>query len=315
MKWFKGLSTAKKVLLIVSILLLLLISAAKTYLPKFGLTPWSKDINFISDGKPDEADNKPLSVHFIDVGQGDCTLIKTENGNVLIDCGNSINGEEISQYLLSHNVKTLDYLVITHPHSDHYGGATRLVDFIEVKNVLMREIDEKYYEDERDFLYLVKKLNKMNVPFVQARAGDTYSFGEAIFTVLPFLENTDSVNDMSLVLRLDYGDTSFLFMGDCEQAAEKLLTQSDFNLKCDVLKVSHHGSSKGSSMEFLKLCNPLIAVVSCGYGNEYGHPAEDVLYRLKKNNAEVLRTDLNGTVVTGNDGEKIYCEFEKGVRH
>jgi len=315
MKWFKNLSTVKKVILIVAVTVFLAFSIIKTYFPQLGLSPWSNDINYIASGKPDESENKYLNVHFIDVGQGDCTLIKTESSSVLIDAGNDINGDSISRYLLSHNVKSLDYLVITHPHSDHYGGAIRLLDFIEVKSVLMPDISETLYQDEDDFILLVKKLNELKVPFIAARAGDKYEIGDADITVLTSPEKSDSLNDMSAVLRLVYGETSFLFMGDAESDVEERLVNSDADINCDVLKVGHHGSSKSSTKDFLKKANPLIAVISCGYENEYGHPGEDVLYRLKKNNTSVLRTDLNGNIVIGSDGEKLYCSFEKGKRY
>ena len=316
MKWFKNLSTAKKIILVVAVIVFLTVSIIKTYFPQVGLSSWTSDINFIASGKPDNAENKYLSVHFIDVGQGDCTLIKTEKCNALIDAGNSINGEDISEYLLSHNVQTLDYLIITHPHSDHYGGATRMIDFIEVKNVMMPEIPEALYADEHDFIYLVNKLNKKNVPFIAVRAGDKYEIGDAVITVLTSAEDGEGLNDKSAVIRLDYGETSFLFMGDAEKDAEQRLLKSNFNLKCDVLKVGHHGSSNGSSESFLEKTNPLIAVISCGYDNEYGHPGEDVLYRINKTTkAAVLRTDINGNIVIGSDGEKLYCTFEKGKRH
>ncbi|MBO4339204.1 MAG: MBL fold metallo-hydrolase [Clostridia bacterium] len=315
MKRFENLSTIKKVLIIVALAVFLVISVIKTYFPKAGISSWSNDINYFTSGKHDEAENKPLSVHFIDVGQGDCTLVKTENECILIDCGNSIDGEEISEYLLSHNVKSIEYLVITHPHSDHYGGATRLLDFIKVKNILMPEIPEELYKDERDFLFLVNKINKMEIPFTAARAGDEYKIGDSIITVLPSLTDSENLNDVSAVLRLDYKETSFLFMGDSEETNEKNLLNNKANLKCDVLKVGHHGSSKGTSKAFLKETEPLVAVISCGYDNEYGHPGEDVLYRLKKNGVSVLRTDLNGTVVVGSDGDKLYISFEKGKKH
>ena len=315
MKRFKALSTAKKIILISAVILFLVFAVIKYYFPQIGLSSWRKDINTVAYGEPDEVESKDMCVHFIDVGQGDCTLIKTESGSVLIDCGNSIDGDAVSQYLLSHNVETLEYLVITHPHSDHYGGAVRLADFIEIKNVLMPEIEESVYSDERDFIYLVRKLNKMKVPFIAARAGERYNVGDALFTVLSTVNESNAVNDMSLVLRLDFGETSFLFMGDCEQDGESILVNNGSFLKCDVLKVSHHGSSKGSTKEFLAKADPLIAVISCGYKNEYGHPGEDVLYRLKKNNASILRTDLNGNIVIGSDGEKLYCKYEKGKRY
>jgi len=312
---FKNLSTSKKIILISVVLIFLVFSIIKTYFPQIGLSTWKSDINFIASGTPDEAETKDLTVYFLDVGQGDCALIKTESGNVLIDCGNSIDGDRISRFLLSHNVDSLEYLVITHPHSDHYGGATRLLDFVDVKNVLMPEVSEELYAEDKAFIYLVNKLNKTEIPFIAARAGDNYKLGNAFFTVLSPSKSSNNLNDMSVVLRLCYGDTSFMFMGDAEEDIETELVNSGFDLKSDVLKVGHHGSSKGTSKSFIEKVNPSIAVISCGYDNDYGHPAEDVLYRLKKKGISYLRTDLNGNIIIGSDGEKLYCNFEKGKRY
>lgn len=316
MKFLNKLTKTQKIIFAVIVAVFLAFSFIKTYFPSLlGLSTWNSNINLVASGKLNDAENKSLSVHFIDVGQGDCTLIKTDNGNMLIDTGNSIDGDNICKYLLSHNVRSVDYLVITHPHSDHYGGAVRILDLIEVKNVLMPEIDEKYYKDDEDYIFLLNKISKMKIPVFAARAGDIYKLGEAVFTVLSPISENENVNEMSAVIRLDYKDTSFIFMGDAESITEKNLLDSKFNLECDVLKIGHHGSPNASGKEFLKAVHPFVSVISCGYDNEYGHPGENVLYSLKKLDSAILRTDLNGDIVIGSDGEKLYCWFEKGKRY
>lgn len=314
MNRFKNLSTFKKIIVVSVIVLFLAFSVIKTYFPQVGLSSWKNDINYIASEKANEAEDKDLTVYFLDVGQNDCTLIKTGHGNILIDCAGSIEGGTVVKFLLSHNVESLEYLVITHPHSDHYGGASELLDFIEVKNVLMPQIPEELYSKDKSFVYLIGKLNKSEIPFVAARAGDTFEFGSVLMSVVCADTSGTDLNNMSAVLRLDYGDTSFLFMGDTDESIENKLIGLQADIKCDVLKVGHHGSSESSCDAFLKAAAPYVAVISCGYGNDYGHPGEDVLYRLKNNGISYLRTDINGNIVFGSDGERIYCYFEKGNR-
>lgn len=315
MKFFKKLSKSQKIALFAFLVLFLAFSFVKTYFPQLGLSSWQSNINRISNGKPNAAESKDLSVYFIDVGQADCILIKTSDGNVLIDAGESVTANDTCKYILGHNVSDIEYLVITHPHEDHFGGAARLLDFVEVKNVIMPEIPKALYPDDDAFDYVVDKINDKKIPVYAARKGDTYELGKAVFTVLSPSTKANNLNDLSVVLRLDYGETSFLFTGDAEKNVEKSLIRSKANLKCDVLKVAHHGSSYGTTKEFLKATKPSVAVISCGESNDYGHPAEDLLYRLKSNSVTYLRTDLNGNVIIGSDGKKLYCWYEKGQKN
>ena len=313
--FLKKLSVKQKIALIILVCVFLVFSVIKTYFPKVGLSSWKNDINLVLNGKPNVAENKDLCVYFADVGQADCILIKTPDGNVIIDTGKSADAENTFRYILRHNIDKARYLVITHPHEDHYGGAARILDFVDVENIIMPQIPKSLYPDDDGFDYLVDKINRMNIPVYAARAGDTYSLGKAVFTVLSPAKDFDNLNDMSAVIRLDYGNTSFLFTGDAEKSVERYLVRHKANLKCDVLKISHHGSSTASTGEFLRAADPLLAVISSGLKNEYGHPADDVLYRLKKQSIDYLRPDLNGNIIIGSDGEKLYCSYEKGNKN
>ncbi len=315
MNFFKNLSKKQKIILLVAVGLLLVFSFVKTYFPSVGLSSWRSNINAVFNGKPNEAQDKELSVYYVDVGQGDCTFIKTPKGNFLIDTGTSAMAQCTAEYILSQNVDTVEYLVITHPHEDHFGGASRILDFIDVKNIIMPDIPEEYLPEDDGFDYLLKRIKDGNIPVYAARAGDKYQLGDAVFTILSPIKNNSDINEMSVVIRLDFGETSFLFMGDAEKSAEKVMIRKNADLKCDVLKVGHHGSSKGTTDEFLEKTEPLVAVISCGMNNDYGHPAEDLTRRLKNHSVSFVRTDMNGNVIIGSDGKRLYCWYEKGEKY
>ena len=242
-----------------------------------------------------------LYVHYIDVGQGDSELVCCNGEYMLIDAGEPDASDAVLEYLDALGIDKLDYLVCTHGHSDHCGGLDAVVESLEVETVFTSPYagDSPSYEIFTDAVYDAGL--ELTVPVL----GESYRLGEASFSFIGPLEDYDNLNDDSLVMRLEYGDTSFLFTGDMTSKAEKDLINDGADLRCDVLKVGHHGSSGSSCYQFLYEAQPGIGVISCEKGNSYGHPHEETLSRLNDADVTVYRTDLEGSIVIFSDGMKV----------
>ena len=242
-----------------------------------------------------------LYVHYIDVGQGDSELVCCNGEYMLIDAGEPDASDAVLEYLDRHGIDKLDYLVCTHSHSDHCGGLDAVVESLEVGTVFTSPYagDSPSYEIFTDAVYDAGL--ELTVP----ELGESYRLGEASFSFIGPVEDYDNTNDDSLVMRLEYGDTSFLFTGDMTSKAEKDLINDGADLRCDVLKVGHHGSSGSSCYQFLYEAQPGIGVISCEKGNSYGHPHEETLSRLDDADVTVYRTDLEGSIVIFSDGMKV----------
>ena len=251
-----------------------------------------------------------LEVHMIDVGQGDCILIRAPKGNMLIDAGENKEEVEtaIKTYLENLGVTEFEYVVFTHSDADHIGSADYVLDNYAVDNVIMPVDDErstKVYES------MMSAIDRNGADIKDAVAGNTYSIGEMEFTVLaPRGEGYKDVNDYSVVLRIDFGESSFLMTGDAEAKSEKEMVTKykEFDLDCDVLKVGHHGSNTSSSEDFLALVTPEVAIISCGEGNKFNHPRKEAVDRIDDHTGtKIYRTDLVGDIVLITDGQKITC--------
>jgi competence protein ComEC len=250
-----------------------------------------------------------LTVHFIDVGQADCALVECGGQTMLIDGGNVADSSLVVSYLQGQGVEYLDYVVCTHAHEDHVGGLSGPLNTCTVGTVLspVTQYDSKAFSD------FVKYTQKQGLELTVPSAGDAFSLGGAQVTVLGPVADYEETNDTSIVLRVDFGKTSFLFTGDMERAAEEDLIASGCDLSATVLKVGHHGSSTSSSYVFLRQVMPTYAVISVGADNSYGHPHEEVLSRLYDAQVTVYRTDQQGTVVASSDGESVTFTTEKSA--
>lgn len=243
-----------------------------------------------------------LRVYFLDVGQADSTII-TCNGDVLmIDGGNVADSRLIYSVLRNTlGIEHINYMIATHPHEDHVGGLAAALNACSV-DVLLTSVLEYDTKAFRSMIkYAVEQDTAIEIPSV----GDTFMIGSAQVEILGptrFYENT---NDMSIVCKITYGETTFLFGGDAEWDAEHDLVNSDEDLTADVLRVNHHGSNTSSTYVFLRAVMPKYAVISVGAGNAYGHPNEETLGRLRDVGAEVLRTDELGTIECVSDGQSI----------
>lgn len=246
------------------------------------------------------------AVTFIDVGQGDCTLIRLFDGRtILIDAGESGSDEIINEYIYDCGIDTLDYVIATHPHADHIGGMEGVIREFDVKKIYMPKATATTKTYER-FLRAVKE---KGLKITTAKAGVKMIDEDGISAefLAPVKSQYDDLNNYSAVLKLTCGKVSFLFTGDAEAEAER---QIDADVGADILKVAHHGSSTSSSAEFISRVWPEVAVISCGEDNSYGHPHNKVMERLELAGARCYRTDVNGNITVVTNGEKYKIMLE-----
>lgn len=255
------------------------------------------------------SENDGIAVHFIDVGQGDCSLIVCGEYTVLIDAGERGNEDNVTEYLRNYGINELDYVVATHPHSDHVGSLDEVIEAFEVKNVIMPRLTEVNTPSNSIYSDLLKAVKASGAKVIAAKAGKEYTLGDAVMTVLGPVNQSDNLNNMSVVVRVDYGESSFLFQGDAEIDEENDILETGADIDCDILKVGHHGSYTSSSTNYLKKVTPEIAVISCGIDNDYDHPHDKPLKRIKKHTQEIYRTDLCSDIVITSDGETYEIDY------
>lgn len=245
-----------------------------------------------------------LTVHYIDVGQADCALLQCDGQSMLIDGGNRGDGQLVVSYLEQQGVEELAAVVCTHAHEDHVGGLPSVLAVYPTAGVYAptRTYASAVYDD---FLHYVDQQGlEVTIP----QPGDSFPLGTAQVTVLGPVQSYPDTNNTSIVTRVDYGSTSFLFTGDMEKDAESDMLNywgESFDWTADVLKVGHHGSDTSTGYRFLNAVDPDYAVISVGEGNSYGHPHQEPLSRLGQQGAMVLRTDELGHIVASSDGETV----------
>lgn len=241
-----------------------------------------------------------LKIHYIDVGQADSELIQIDDKNILIDAGN--NDNMTYDYLKTLGIAKLDYIIATHPHADHIGNMATIIKNFQVDNFYA----PKASTTTKTFENMVNALKNKNLKMTVPKVGDSLTIGDAKLTFLaPNSDKYEDLNNYSIVCKLKYGNTSFLFTGDAEDVSEGEILQKQLDIQADVLKVGHHGSHSSTTQEFLDKVNPTYAIISCGKDNDYGHPHKETLDKLNKKGAKVFRTDVSGTIIATSDGSKI----------
>jgi len=237
-----------------------------------------------------------LHISFIDVGQGDSALIRYGETEMLIDCGKNAEGFRVAEFLRKKDIKTIEYLLMTHPDSDHIGGCDEILDNFDVKAVITNG-DKKATKDYNDVMALID-----TEQIIVADVNDSWNIGPAKFTVIQSNNGFADANLNSVVGYLDYKEVSFLFTGDCDKQCEDMLVDSGRLKPTSVLKVAHHGSKYGTGIAFLEAATPETAVISVGMDNAYGHPAPQALDRLSQEGIPLYRTDYDGTISFHSNG-------------
>ncbi len=248
-----------------------------------------------------------FEVHFLDAGQGDAALILCNGEAMLIDGGPSNKSDLLYAYLKKEDVDHLKYVIATHPQEDHVGGLSGALHYATADAAYTSKIEK----ESASFHHLLSSLEQQNVPIQIPDNGTKLVLGDAIATIFR-PENMESEN-ASLVVRVEFGDTSFLFTGDAEMEEEQELMDAGLDLQSTVLKVGHHGSETSTSEVFMNAVLPEYAVISCGQKNDYGHPMDATLNTLKQYGVTLYRTDMQGTIVCASDGQDVMFTTERNL--
>lgn len=247
----------------------------------------------------------PFQIYFIDVGEADCILIKENNQYILIDAGNNKDGDKIVTFFKSLGIEEFKYVIGTHAHEDHIGGMDNIIRSFNVKHFYMPnvEVDMRTYQEIREVL------NKKNIEYETPKIDSIFKLSKTKIKVLWIGDNKEDINSTSIVLKVTYKNTNYLFMADAPIDVEHELLEKD--IQSDLIKVGHHGSNHSSSAAFLKKVNPTYAIISVGTPNDYGFPKKVTLDKLERIGSNILRTDELGTIIAASDGNKIYFEYIK----
>lgn len=249
-----------------------------------------------------------FEIHYIDVGQGDSALVLCDDEAMLIDGGKSKASDVIYTYLKKQNVERLDYIVCSHADEDHIGGLSAPLSTIDVGGILA----PKTGADTNSYRNIVRKAEERGIEIDNPKPGDEMKLGSSTVEFFgPITESESDRNNGSIVMKIVYGDTSFLFTGDAEREEEQEILNAGYDLSADVLKVGHHGSKNSTTYPFLREIMPKYAVISVGKGNSYGHPTEDTLSRLRDADVTVYRTDIQGDIIAKSDGKNVTITTSK----
>ncbi len=250
-----------------------------------------------------------LVAHFIDVGQGDCILLESQGEFALVDAGEYSEVQKAVSYLKDLGVENIEYLISTHPHSDHCGGLSEIIRYFDCKFL----ISPKTGEDSHTWNYVLDAADERGVSFETPKVSDVYTLGEATITILSPEENNiyANMNNYSIVCRVDYQNTSMLLTGDAEKLVERELIRDKKDISADILKCGHHGSSTSTCEEFLDAVNPSAAIITCGKNNDYGHPHKEVTSALTARQIPYWQTATQGNIIVATDGDKISITTQK----
>ncbi|HAT4134914.1 MBL fold metallo-hydrolase [Clostridium perfringens] len=250
-----------------------------------------------------ESEYSGMSVTYLNVGQGDSELIQVNGINMLIDAGTNAGANDLVKDLKNRGIKTIDIAIATHPHEDHIGGMDEVLENFDVKSFYAPKVAHttKTYEN------MLKAVKNEGLKIQQIKEGTKIDLGKdtEVQVYSPVKSQYEELNNYSPVMKISYGQNSFMFTGDAESLVEKEILNENKDLKADVLKLGHHGSHSSTSEEFLKAVNPSIAVVSCAKDNKYGHPHKETMSNLKKAGITVYETFRDGDIIISSNGKKL----------
>lgn len=250
-----------------------------------------------------------IKIHYINVGQGDSELVQQGGKNMLIDTGTNASTKTLIAYLKKQGIKKIDYLVLTHPHEDHIGGADAVINTFAIGAVYMPKITA----NTTTFKDVITAMNKKKLKATVPTPGATFKLGSASCMILgPINSDKDDLNTYSIVLKITFGSNKFLFTGDAQASNEQDMIAKGYDLSADVLKVGHHGSHTSTSDAFLSKVSPKFAIISCGKGNDYGHPHKETMQKLQAKKIPVYRTDECGTIICTSDEKNITFSTKPG---
>lgn len=297
----------KQIIIIVCLLaaVMLFITLNERFFKIEGIPTWNdiyKSTGLMSDIPLVDGE---VSVHYVDVGQGDCELIRTATKNVLIDSGERDQSSTVINYIKSQNIERLDYIIVTHPHSDHAGCMSNVIDEFDVGTVILPKIQESMVPTTNTYLRMLQSIENKNIPIEYAKPGNTYTLDDAIMTVLSPLDDYNDLNNYSVAVKFQHGENSFLFTGDIEKEVENDILDSGADVSAKVIKMAHHGSTTSNQKKFLNAVDPEYAVIEVGTPNSYGHPHDKIIQLLENMGVALYRTDRDGNIVFVSDGDEL----------
>ena len=293
---------------IITVAAVLLVAVLSLFLTK-NLIPIDKVFEESGLRNTQQASADKMYVSFIDVGQGNCTLLRCGGKAILVDSGEVGAAQTVINYIKNLGIDEINCVLVTHPHTDHMGAMTKILYEFKIDDLIMPEIPEEIIPTNKTYEKFLTAVSDNAGNVIAAKPGETYSYGEMTLEIFAPLRDYDNLNDMSAVSRISYGDTSVMFTGDATTTVEKDLLKKNIDYSATVLNVGHHGSKTSSSEAWLRAVNPKYAVICCGENNDYGHPHSVITKRLEEFGIEYFETDLLGTIVFESDSKNfIKCD-------
>ena len=252
-----------------------------------------------------------LRMTVLDVGNADAILLQNGDRFALVDAGERDDGDELVAFFRRVGITRLDYLIATHPDSDHIGGMADVVNAVDIGTFLMPFMPEGYTPTTRVYEDLLTALIEKEITPVDPSFGDNFAFGDARIDILSGLSEHTETNEQSIVCRIVFGAHRFLMMGDAGKEVEQELLENGVDLRADVIKIGHHGSRSSSTKRFIQAVSPRYALITCGLGNSYNHPHSETLSTLRSQSVEVYRSDQHGEITLVSDGQTLTVETKK----